>query len=71
MKEICVLIVDDDREVLNTLSEILAELRLTPVTAFDGAEALKSINSRKVDLIITDLMMPKTSGMDLLKAAKV
>ena len=70
MKEICVLIVDDDKEVLNTLSEILTELRLTPVTAFDGAEALKSINTRKVDLIITDLMMPKMDGFEFIQKAR-
>ncbi len=71
MKEICVLIVDDDKEVLNTLSEILTKLRLTPVTDFDGAEALKSINTRKVGLIIiTDLMMPKMDGFKFIQKAR-
>jgi len=70
MKEICVLIVDDEKDILNTLSEVLAELRLTPVTASDGLEALKVINSRKVDLIITDLMMPNMDGFELIQKAR-
>lgn len=70
MKQINVLVVDDDRDVLNTLSEILAELRVNPVTAGDGIEALEKIRTRKIDLIITDLMMPRLDGFELINRAR-
>jgi len=70
MKEVCVLIVDDDREILKTLSEILQELRLTPVPATDGVEAMACLKSRKIDLIITDLMMPHMDGLEFIQEAR-
>ncbi|MCX8043369.1 MAG: response regulator [Desulfobacterota bacterium] len=70
MKQINVLIVDDDRDVLHTLSEILAELRVNPVTAADGVEALEKIKTRKIDLIITDLMMPNLDGFELINRVR-
>lgn len=70
MKEIFVLIVDDDEDVRNTLSAILKELRLAPLVASDGVEGMKVINSQKVDLIITDLMMPNMDGFEFIKNAR-
>jgi len=70
MKQINVLVVDDDRDVLSTLSEILTELRLNPLTAGDGIEALEKIRTQKIDLIITDLMMPNLDGFELINRAR-
>lgn len=70
MKEVCVLIVDDDKDILNVLSEILRGLRLTPVAASDGVEAMACLKSRKIDLIITDLMMPNMDGLDFIQEAR-
>ncbi len=70
MKQINVLVVDDDREVLSTLAEILSELRLNPITAADGAEAIDKIKTRKIDLIITDLMMPNIDGFGLIEKTR-
>jgi CheY-like chemotaxis protein/anti-sigma regulatory factor (Ser/Thr protein kinase) len=70
MKEIFVLLVDDNEDVLNTLSAILKELRLTPVAVSDGVEAMKVLNSQKIDLIITDLMMPNMDGFEFIQNAR-
>ena len=70
MKEIFVLVVDDDEDVRNTLSAILKELRLTPVAVSDGVEGMKVINSQKIDLIITDLKMPKMDGFEFIQNAR-
>ena len=70
MKQINVLVVDDDSDVLSTLSEILSELKLSPVTAADGAEAIEKIKTRKIDLIITDLMMPVMDGFELIQRTR-
>jgi DNA-binding response OmpR family regulator len=63
-------VVDDDREVLSTLSEILSELKVNPITAIDGAEAIEKIKTRKIDLIITDLMMPNMDGFELIQRTR-
>jgi DNA-binding response OmpR family regulator len=71
MKEITILIVDDDKEVLSTLEEIVTELQLHPLTATNGKEALEKIKTHKVDLIITDLMMPVMDGIELIKQSRI
>lgn len=70
MKQINVLVVDDDRSILSTLSEMLSELRLNPVTAADGMEAIEKIKTQKIDLIITDLVMPKMDGLELIQRSR-
>lgn len=70
MKQINVLVVDDDRDVLSTLAEILSELRLNPVTAADGVEAIEKVKTRQIDLIITDLMMPNLNGFELIEKTR-
>jgi CheY-like chemotaxis protein len=70
MKQINVLVVDDDRDVLNTLSEILTELRLNAITAENGLEALAALKKSSIDLIITDLMMPKMNGFELIQRTR-
>ena len=66
MKEITVLVVDDDQDVLSTLAEILTELRLHPITAENGLDALDVLKTRSIDLMITDLMMPRMNGFELI-----
>ena len=66
MKEITVLVVDDDPDVLSTLAEILTELRLHPISAENGLDALDVLKTRSIDLMITDLMMPKMNGFELI-----
>jgi CheY-like chemotaxis protein len=70
MKDIQVLIVDDDREVLTMLADIVKELDLTPVTASHGQEALEKLKTQKIDLIITDMVMPKMGGLELIKQSR-
>jgi CheY-like chemotaxis protein len=70
MKDIQVLIVDDDREVMTMLADIVRELNLTPVTASHGQEAMEKLKGQKIDLIITDLVMPKMDGLELIKQSR-
>jgi two-component system response regulator PilR (NtrC family) len=71
MKDIQVLIVDDDQEVMSMLADIVRELDLTPVTASHGREAMEKLKAQKVDLIITDLAMPKMGGLELIKESRL
>ena len=67
MKEVNVLVIDDDEAMLAMLASMLKGLRLNPITAVDGADGLEKVKTRKVDLIITDLMMPNMDGFEFIK----
>jgi len=58
-----ILIIDDEEKIRSVLSKIVDQLDLIPLTARDGLEALNLLQSEKIDLIITDLMMPQMDGL--------
>ncbi len=63
-----VLVVDDDREVLNVVSEMVEQLGHTVVKASDGSEAKEVILKEEAfDAILTDNNMPKMKGTELLR----
>lgn len=69
MKKGRILIVDDEPEVLNSLEEFLIESGYQ-VSAYTSAKkALETLRAQEFDLILTDLIMPEMTGIDLLKAA--
>jgi len=41
-----------------------------PLIARDGIEGIRKIRESKIDLVLTDLKLPKKDGMDVLRAAK-
>jgi two-component system, NtrC family, response regulator AtoC len=61
-----VLVVDDDRNLLKIICDILEKLAVDIVTASNAESALSAIKSQAFDLVITDLKMPGKSGMDVL-----
>jgi PAS domain S-box-containing protein len=61
-----VLVVEDNREMNQFICQTLAPECQT-VSAFDGAEAVEILKSRSPDLVVTDLMMPKASGDELIR----
>ncbi|OGW57743.1 MAG: hypothetical protein A2Z09_06985 [Nitrospirae bacterium RBG_16_43_8] len=65
-----VLIVDDDVELRSTLSEILKGAGYYIDEAPSGKEAIEKITAKDFDIAFLDLMMPKMSGIDVLKAIK-
>jgi len=66
-----ILVVDDEPELCNALSKLLRRNGYNVKTAGDGEEALEILHRTEVHLILTDLLMPKVGGLELLKAAKV
>ncbi|MBI5474309.1 MAG: response regulator [Ignavibacteriae bacterium] len=62
-----ILVVDDEEHVCRSVKKILSRKGYTVVDAMNVEEAIRKINETSFDLVITDLMMPKTSGMELLQ----
>ena len=60
-----VLVVEDDRNLLDTLTYNLQKEGYAVATAADGEEAVAQARSEKPDLIILDVMLPKLSGFDV------
>lgn len=61
-----IMIVDDSNSVRNFVGSILERNNFVTVKAVNGADALEKLESERVDLIITDLEMPKMHGFDLI-----
>jgi len=58
-----VLVVDDDREIVNAIAINLQNEGYEVLQAYDGLEALDMISTQNVQLIILDVMMPKLDGL--------
>jgi CheY-like chemotaxis protein len=66
-----VLIVEDNPNMSSLLADILLQcFDLKSEKAKDGQEALDILKDEAFDLVITDLMMPKIDGKELLKTVK-
>ncbi len=61
----CVLLVEDDRSVRRYLEVTLQRSGYQVMTASDGLEAMKLALSSRVDVVITDAIMPHMSGQEL------
>ena len=65
------LVVDDDRDVVKLLSETLRQKGFAVVGAYDGAEAIASLETGMIpDIIVSDLKMPKVDGYQLIQKVK-
>ena len=62
-----VLIAEDELPILNSLVETFTDEGCRIIEAEDGAEALSLAMKEQPDLILLDIMMPKMSGIDVLK----
>jgi DNA-binding NtrC family response regulator len=63
-----VLIVEDDPATRSGLTELVRAWGFTADEAADGAEALEKITAFRPSIVVTDLVMPRMSGIELLKA---
>jgi len=66
------LIIDDNKEILDTLCDFLSKKKYNVASASNGLEGLKLIENEKqgFDLVITDLIMPDISGVALISIIK-
>lgn len=64
-----ILVVDDDREIRSMIKSIFCD-RLDVLEASDGVEALEIFKETLVDLVITDMVMPRMDGAELARFIK-
>ena len=62
-----ILIVEDEKGIVDFLKQGLEEENYTISTAYDGAEGLKKARELPVDLVLLDWMLPKMQGIDVCK----
>ena len=67
MEPIKILLVDDDKDFVETISKRLRRRNLEADTAFDGEHAIEFVTNQIPDVMIVDLRMPEISGMEVLK----
>lgn len=65
-----ILVVDDERAIVESLEYALERDGYKVLRAFDGAEALRIFRSQKPDLIILDLMLPTISGEEVCRLVR-
>ncbi|MEK3740521.1 MULTISPECIES: response regulator transcription factor [Paenibacillus] len=63
MKRETILLVDDEKEIVELLTIYLCNEGYRLLKAYDGMEALECLQKEEVDLIILDVMMPKMDGL--------
>ncbi len=61
-----ILVVDDNKEIVDSLGKLLELEGYGIITAYDGMEALEKLENNHVDLILLDVMMPRLNGLSAL-----
>ena len=65
-----ILVVDDDREIRDLVSHFLAQHGFEVLLARDGREMQATLAARKVDLLILDIMLPGSDGLELCRQVR-
>ena len=65
-----ILLVDDDIDLRSIIHRFLERSGFSVVVAGNGREALVRLETQGVDLILTDLMMPEISGIELIQTVR-
>lgn len=64
--KINILIVEDEKEIREGVSEYLSEVGYNVISAEDGMQAIELFKNSKIDLVILDIMLPKANGFVVL-----
>ena len=65
-----ILVVDDESTICDSVKKILSRKGFAVENSLSADEALEKMKTNKYDILITDLMMPKTSGIELIELVK-
>ena len=67
---VTVLVVDDERSNIESIEKIFLREGMRVLSASDAKRALELVRSHRVHVVLSDLMMPGTTGLELLRAIK-
>lgn len=67
LKDLEVLYVEDEQDVLTQTKLILDDFVKEVHTAANGEDALEIVKNKPIDIIVTDILMPKMNGIEMLK----
>jgi len=70
MRQISLLLVDDEVRFLETTSKVLARKGYQALIAADGSQALERLLANDVDVVVLDVKMPGMSGLEVLREIK-
>ncbi|MBN2453334.1 MAG: response regulator, partial [Candidatus Omnitrophica bacterium] len=62
-----ILIIDDEKDMVNMLTEYFAGRGYAISQAYDGEEGIQKFDSEKPDIVLCDIKMPKKDGFEFLK----
>jgi CheY-like chemotaxis protein len=62
-----ILVIDDDEQILKLLTNVLRRRGFDVVQAADGLKALRLLEAAPVDLVITDVVMPRMEGLETIR----
>ena len=65
-----ILVVDDERFIVEAVSQHLKHKGYNVLNFIDSTKALEAIEEQDFDLVLTDLRMPEVSGMDITRAVR-
>lgn len=65
-----ILVIDDDRSILELLRHVLAGLPARVVTATNGLSGIRIFRARRPDLVLTDLLMPGATGLEVVQTIR-
>ncbi|NJB67801.1 DNA-binding NtrC family response regulator [Desulfobaculum xiamenense] len=70
MADVNVLLVDDNKDFVETLAERMQARGMNAAAVFDGGQALAAAEARRYDAVVLDLQMPGMDGIETLKRLK-
>ncbi|OOM10435.1 response regulator transcription factor [Clostridium saccharobutylicum] len=66
-----ILVVDDDKNINKLIQSLLENENYEVIVSFDGKDALEKLDNEKVDMLITDVMMPNMDGWELCREVRL
>lgn len=63
-----ILVVDDEKNIVRLVQVVLEKAGYGVITAFDGEEAMRKVETESPDMLVLDWMMPRMNGMEVLGA---
>ena len=65
-----ILVVDDDKEIADSIKIYLEEEGYNVFECYDGEKAIEILKKKDIHLVLLDIMMPKIDGITLIKQLK-